>query len=128
MTIKINIGKPEIDLEIMGMNFVYDYSDESMERFEAERSAILEEMRDLNKKPDGEKTTKELKNIVRRGFNSYLGEGTFEKLYEKMPSSLQLAGVFKQVVEAVEAELDKRGIKQDDKNEKLQNYLANKNK
>ncbi len=105
MAIKIELKKPEIDVEIGDLQFKYDYSD----KFIKEESKKAEEVLKTLKSMDDQTDSDEINEHLKIGFDMYLGEGAFEKIYELAPSVLEMMRIFVELRNHLEAELTKRG-------------------
>ncbi|WP_054704759.1 hypothetical protein [Bacillus sp. JCM 19041] len=107
MTIKIELQKPEIDVEIGGLQFKYDYSDKSLEDASREAQDVLKQVKALN----DDSKVEEIKQQLKRGFDLYLGDGAFDQIFKLNPSSFELASVFVTLHNKLEDELESRGEK-----------------
>lgn len=86
----INIRKPHIDIEFKDdegnvvLAFKFDKSDDAQQRILDVQNEV---MASLSKAElDEEYTIKKLNKDIERAFDSLLGEGSFNKLYELSPS------------------------------------------
>ena len=128
MAIKIQTQKPSIPVEIGNLKFEFDVSDESVKQFREKGLVILREFENLEvDENDEEKSLDNAKDVVKRGYEFILGEGSFEKVYELSPSILILMKYYEQIVTGIREELKKMGLNPDVQ-EKARKYLANKKK
>lgn len=128
MTIKIDIQKPEIDISIGGIKFIYDYSDDTLSKLQEKRVQIVEELRNVNLEDEDDiGAIDKLKDLLNKAFDMYLGDGAFDKVYAINQSSLVLAEVFAEIHESIERELEKRGARIS-ASAKAEKYLRNKKK
>lgn len=105
MAIKIQTQKPEIPIEIGDLKFAFDISDESVENFHKNAQEVIGELSKL--KDDDVKAARE---VIRKGYDFILGEGSFEKVYEISPSVVICMQYLFQIAEGIEQELKQRGF------------------
>ncbi|WP_439444117.1 hypothetical protein ACSMFR_05635 [Listeria aquatica] len=137
MAIKIE-QSAGIPVTIAGLEFEFDLSDDHIKslvnldnivnrkvseldfsEFEDEIDEITEEKLD-----DGLKKTAV---ILKLSFDEILGKGSFEKIYKKVPSTVQLSIILAKLNSALEQELEELGEKAGKKqSEKAQSYLKAK--
>lgn len=124
MAIKIQTQQTFIPIELGELEFKFDLTDESISNFRKEAVKVQKELEKLS---DDEDAHEQAKNILNRGFDLMLGEGSFEQIYNLTPSVLVLIDYFAAVITGISDEIDKRGhtVSQRDKVEK---YLKNKKK
>lgn len=113
MAIKIEEKKPEIPVEIGPLRFSFLVTDESILKMrkqgvEIERE-LLEVERKLKQSEDDEEGLKQAKDVLRRGFELFLGEGAFDKIYEMTPSVMVLMNYFAQLSEGIFKEAEAMG-------------------
>ncbi|WP_167630131.1 hypothetical protein [Listeria valentina] len=137
MAIKIE-QSAGIPVTIAGLEFEFDLSDEHIKslvdldnivnkkisefdfsEFEDELDGITEEILD--------ESLKKTAIILKLSFDELLGKGTFEKIYKKVPSTVQLTLILAKLNSALEQELEELGEKAGKKqSEKAQSYLKAK--
>lgn len=110
MAIKIEEKKPEIPVEIGPLKFAFVLTDESVLRFRKKGEEIQRELEKVELlEEDDEKALEKLKDALHRGFDFFLGDGAFEKIYELTPSVLYLKDYFLQLVDGLYDEIEAQG-------------------
>lgn len=127
MAIKIQTKDSYIPIFLGDSEIRFDITDDSLTKIKKGASKVQEELESIKGPEDDEKAIKEMKSILKRGFDFLYGEGTFEKVYEITPSVMVCLEYFQQMTEATFKELEKRGVSPSQK-EKAKQYLAKKNK
>lgn len=96
-TIKIEQKQSFIPVIIGDLEFVFHFSDENIEKFETEVQAFALQLTAIETSNDS-KSVPMAREILKKGMDSMLGEGSFDKVYEQVPSSIVIAGYFAQIV------------------------------
>lgn len=110
MAIKIEEKKPEIPVEIGPLKFAFVVTDESVLKFRKNGAKIQRELEKVELvEDDDEKALEQTRDILRRGFDLFLGAGAFEKIYELTPSIPFLLEYFAQLSEGLHAEIEALG-------------------
>lgn len=110
MAIKIEEKKPEIPVEIGPLKFTFVVTDESVLKFRKNGAKIQRELEKVEQiEGDDEKALEQLRDILRRGFDLFLGTGAFEKIYKLTPSIPFLLDYFVQLGEGIHKELQELG-------------------
>lgn len=125
MAVKIQTEKPVIPIEIGKLKFEFDISDESIKSFREEALKAEKEFHSISVNEEDEKALEQARNVLKRAYDLFFGEGAFEKIYELSPSVMICMNYFVQIVEGIESELNKRGLSQSAQ-EKAKKYLAKK--
>lgn len=110
MAIKIQEKKPEIPVEIGPLKFSFVVTDESVLKFRKKGAEVQQELEKVEQiEEDDEKVLEQTKDILRRGFDLFLGDGAFEKVYKLTPSIPFLMDYFVQLGEGLHEELQALG-------------------
>lgn len=127
MAIRIEEQKPEIPVEIGELKFSFKVTDEAVLGFRKNGLAIADELKNLQIKPDEEDETalEKVKEVLRKGFDTILGEGAFEKIYGMTPSVFLLMRYFEQLATGLADELKNMGALEV-LNQRAENYLQKK--
>lgn len=119
---KININtKVEVPVEIGDLKFSLPLDDESIKKYVNGKELLLDGI-EVSNEDDVEQLKKAFKSIV----DFFLGEGSFDVIYEKYPSVFICGEIIDQLVVMVAEEISKRGSSFG-KTSKLDKYLK-KNK
>jgi len=127
MAIRIEEKKAEIPVEIGELKFSFKVTDDAVLDFRKNSLAVMEELKGLQIKPDEEDETimEKVKEILRKGFDTILGEGAFEKIYDMTPSVFLLMRYFEQLAAGLAEELKNMGALEV-LNQRAENYLRKK--
>src|SRR5690554_4275921 len=89
MAIRIEEKKTEIPVEIGELKFAFKVTDNAVLDFRKNGLAVVDELKNLQIKPDEEDETalEKVKEVLRKGFDTILGEGAFRS--EEHTSELQ---------------------------------------
>ena len=123
--IKIQIETAAIPVEIGKLKFEFDTSDESILDFRKTAFTFKDELENVDVTEGDE--YEGAKDILRRGFDLMLGEGSFKKIYEQTPSVILVAKYFVQLTESITEQLNKMGLSETQQ-QKAQKYIKAKNK
>lgn len=108
--IKIEEKKPEIPVEIGPLKFAFVVTDESVLKFRKNGEEIQRELEKLELvEENDEKALEQLRDVLRRGFDSFLGDGAFEKIYELTPAVIVLMNYYVQLVDGLHKEIEAMG-------------------
>jgi len=124
-TIKIQLETAAIPVEIGKLKFEFDTSDESILSFRETAFAFKDELENIEV-AEGDEFEKS-KDILRRGFDLTLGEGSFEKIYKQTPSILSVTKYFVALTEGITEQLSKMGLSETQQ-QKAQKYVKAKQK
>jgi len=126
LAIKIQTQQTGIPIEIGALTFNFDTTDESIFSFQQKYEKVMEEMKalDMDKKDDA--NLDDVKEVLRRGYSLFLGEGAFEKVYEQTPSVFACLQYYKQIGQGIEEELS--AMTKVTQQEKTDKYLNTKQK
>lgn len=127
MTIKIQTQLTYIPVYLGDLELRFDVSDDSVINFRQEALNIKKEMDEIEVSSNQDEALEQAKNALKRGFDTFFGEGTFEKVYDISPSVVIVMDYFSQITQALEAEIRKMGYNPSAE-EKARKYLANKKK
>lgn len=127
MAIRIEEKKAEIPVEIGDLKFSFKVTDEAVLDFRKNGLAMVDELKNLQIKPDEEDETalEKVKEVLRKGFDTILGEGAFEKIYGMTPSVFLLMRYFEQLATGLADELKNMGALEV-LNQRAENYLQKK--
>jgi len=127
MAIRIEEKKAEIPVEIGELKFSFKVTDDAVLDFRKNSLAVMEELKGFQIKPDEEDETimEKVKEILRKGFDTILGEGAFEKIYDMTPSVFLLMRYFEQLAAGLAEELKNMGALEV-LNQRAENYLQKK--
>lgn len=108
--IKIQERKPEIPVEIGPLKFSFSVTDESVLNFRKNALPVLQELESMVlDENDEEKALEQAKEMLQKGFDVTLGDGSFEKIYELTPSVRYLADYFVQLWIGLDKEINNMG-------------------
>lgn len=127
MAIRIEEKKAEIPVEIGELKFSFKVTDDAVLNFRKNSLAVMEELKGLQIKPDEEDETimEKVKEVLQKGFDTILGEGAFEKIYDMTPSVFLLMRYFEQLAAGLAEELKNMGALEV-LNQRAENYLRKK--
>lgn len=125
MAIKIQTQKPEIPIEIGNLKFSFDVSDESVKAFREQGIKLQKELEQIEAGLNDDSALDATKDALRRGFDLFLGEGAFDKIYELSPSIMIVADYFVRLSEGIEREIQNMGYSRTQQH-KAQKYIQNK--
>lgn len=127
MAIRIQTEKPEIKVDFAGVPFVYSYRDDDVVAEDKIINEIASEISNI--KPEDEKDLEKTKEILRRAYDTVLGDGAFEKIYPIFESCHLLSIKFFELKKSLEEELEAKGIEilnSNSNTKKQERYLQNK--
>ena len=127
MAIRIEEKKAEIPVEIGELKFSFKVTDDAVLDFRKNSLAVMEDLKGLQIKPDEEDETimEKVKEVLQKGFDTILGEGAFEKIYDMTPSVFLLMRYFEQLAAGLAEELKNMGALEV-LNQRAENYLRKK--
>lgn len=126
MAIKIQTEKPVIPIELGDLTFEFNVSDESVKKFREDAAKVQKELLNIKADDDDdEKALETTKDVLRRGYDLILGEGSFEKVYDMSPSVVMTIKYLEQIVQGLAEELKAMGFNPSAQ-EKAKKYLASK--
>lgn len=127
MAIRIEEKKAEIPVEIGELKFSFKVTDDAVLDFRKNSLAVMEELKGLQIKPDEEDETimEKVKEVLQKGFDTILGEGAFEKIYDMTPSVFLLMRYFEQLATGLAEELKELGALEV-LNQRAENYIRKK--
>jgi len=109
MAIRIEEQKPEIPVEIGKLKFTFKVTDEAVLNFRKESLRLKEELEKIQAAEDDETNVEKVRELLRQGFDAFLGEGAFEKIYEMSPSVMVISRYFTQLVLGISDEIERMG-------------------
>lgn len=109
MAIRIEEQKPEIPVEIGELKFTFKVTDEAVLNFRKESLRLREELEKIQAAEDDEANIEKVRELLRQGFDAFLGEGAFEKIYERSPSIMIVSRYFTQLVLGISDEIERMG-------------------
>ena len=109
MAIRIEEQKPEIPVEIGKLKFTFKVTDEAVLNFRKESLRLKEELEKIQAAEDDETNVEKVRELLRQGFDAFLGEGAFEKIYEMSPSVMVVSRYFAQLVLGISDEIERMG-------------------
>lgn len=121
MVIKIQTRQTGIPVFIGDLQFNFDTSDTSIEALLGNHQKVVDEISNI-KEGDDEGAKKALK----KGFDLLLGDGSFKKVYNQTPSTIECTRQLFELLQGISQEFSSlNGMTQQ---EKVQKYLKAKNK
>ncbi|MED1602600.1 hypothetical protein [Alkalihalophilus marmarensis] len=127
MAIKIQTQAPEVPVLLGELEFSIPATDEYLKSFRLTQKEFLKELDQMDKKDSYEEDYEQSMRIVKKAYESLLGEGAFDKAYKQTPSIIILTKYFGQIAEGLEEEFKNMGLTQS-QNEKVNKYLKQKKK
>lgn len=109
MAIRIEEQKPEIPVEIGELKFTFKVTDEAVLNFRKESLRLKEELEKIQAAEEDETNVEKVRELLRQGFDAFLGEGAFEKIYEMSPSVMVVSRYFTQLVLGISDEIERMG-------------------
>lgn len=109
MAIRIEEQKPEIPVEIGELKFTFKVTDEAVLNFRKESLRLKEELEKIQEAEEDETNVEKVRELLRQGFDTFLGEGAFEKIYEMSPSVVVVSRYFAQLVLGISEEIERMG-------------------
>lgn len=109
MAIRIEEQKVEIPVEIGGLKFAFKVTDEAVLNFRKESLRLKEELEKIQAAEEDETNVEKVRELLRQGFDAFLGEGAFEKIYEMSPSVMVVSRYFAQLVLGISDEIERMG-------------------
>lgn len=108
MAIKLNLNTTVIPVEIGGLKFEINMTDEKEKVFQDKINDFLKQAQ-LMRESDSE-DEEALRGMVEAMFDDFLEQGAFEKLYALSPNTGILLGVFMDLVAALGEETRNRAL------------------
>ncbi len=109
MAIRIEEQKPEIPVELGELKFTFKVTDEAVLNFRKESLRLKEELEKIQEAEEDEMNVEKVRELLRQGFDAFLGEGAFEKIYEMSPSVMIVSRYFAQLVLGISEEIERMG-------------------
>lgn len=109
MAIRIEEQKPEIPVEIGELKFSFKVTDEAVLNFRKESLRLKEELEKIQAAEEDETNVEKVRELLRQGFDAFLGEGAFEKIYEMSPSVMVVSRYFTQLVLGISDAIERMG-------------------
>jgi len=109
MAIRIEEQKPEIPVEIGELKFTFKVTDEAVLNFRKESLRLKEELEKIQAAEEDETNVEKVRELLRQGFDAFLGEGAFEKIYEMSPSVMVVSRYFTQLVLGISDAIERMG-------------------
>lgn len=121
--VQVEEVKSALPIEILGMQFKIPVDDEAIERYERDHLALLQEIETVT---EGTQIGA-AREIMKKSYDFLLGDGAFEKIYKKCPSTLALVEPYLQIHNHFVEEIGKlnKGLSQ---SELAKQYVKNKKK
>lgn len=120
MAIKIQTKTTQIPIELGDLTLYFDMSDEGIEKLFKAGETFEKEIAKIEKDD-----VDSLKEMLKKTYDLFLGEGAFEKVYEIYPSIIVLTNYFWQIYEGLIDEIENRAGQT--KMQKVEKYLQHKN-
>lgn len=97
--INIDIERTGIPIKIAGIEFFFDASLEGVENYHIRYDEIIKSIEEM---PETENVLQDTKEALEKSFDAVLGQGSFAKLYKKVPDVIALRTVFFEVVKGID--------------------------
>lgn len=97
--INIDIERTGIPIKIAGIEFFFDASLEGVENYHIRYDEIIKSIEEM---PETENVLQDTKEALEKSFDAVLGQGSFVKLYKKVPDVIALRTVFFEVVKGID--------------------------
>lgn len=121
MAIKIQTRQTGIPVFIGDLQFNFDTSDESIKALLGNHQKVVDEISNIKEGDD-----EGVKKALKKGFDLLLGEGSFKKVYNQTPSTIECTRQLFELLQGISQEFSSlNGMTQQ---EKVQKYLKAKNK
>lgn len=128
MAIKIQTRQTGIPVEIGDKTFYFETSDENIKNLRKNYQQVIKELEAIEKDVEemsDEDTLEATKDVLRKGYELFLGKGSFDEIYAMSPSVTNMSYYFIQIAEGIQEELEK--MTTETQKEKIDRYLAKKN-
>jgi len=125
LVIKIQTEETFIPIEFGKLKFKFDTSDESIQSFYKSGEETMKEIESISAVEGEEIET--VKAILKKGYDTFLGDGAFEKIYKQTPSVINLSSYFIQLSQSITEEIENMGLTESQQT-KVDKYLQNKKK
>lgn len=124
--IKIQTQQDYIPIHLADEEFRFYISDDSLLRIKNEYKQVQEEFKSIDEGDSEEENIEQMKKVLKKGFDFFFGEGSFEKIYAISPSTMICMQYFNQMADAIITEMEKKT--KVTPHDKTRRYLNNKNK
>lgn len=114
--INIDVKRTGIPIKIEGIEFFFDSSLEGVEKYHIRYDEIIKSIEDM---PETENPLDDMKKTLKQSFDAVLGEGTFKKLYVKVPDVIALKTVFFEIVKGIDEHVEEMLEKYQDESKDL---------
>lgn len=121
MAIRIQTEKPVIPIEIGDVHLEFEITDENIKRFYDTQDQMQKELQKIQG-DDFESA----KKVLQKSLDYFLGDGSFDKIYEVSPSIIVITKYFWAIVEGLEGEIINKA--EATSKQKAQKYIRNKKK
>lgn len=118
--IRIQTESTVIPIEFNGLHFEFHTDDTSIDQFRKGITSLQDEIKAIE--PDEGEELEVSKATLKRGYDYILGDGAFDKIYEKTPSVISLTNAFFHLGEAISNRLKSLGINESQA-DKAKKYL-----
>lgn len=122
MTIRIQTEELYIPVEFGSITLKFPIDDDSLVKLEESWKEVTENIKDKSDTVDIE----EQKALIRQAYDFLFEEGTFDKVYELVPSTMMLLDYFVEISVGIRDELEERNAKRTSKHEEISKYLKKK--
>lgn len=114
--INIDVKRTGIPIKVEGIEFFFDSSLEGVEKYNIRYDEIIQSIEDM---PETENPLEDMKKTLKQSFDAVLGEGTFKKLYTKVPDVIALKTVFFEIVKGIDEHVEEMLEKYQDESKDL---------
>ena len=112
----IKVKRTGFPITIAGIEFFFDSSVEGVEKYARDYQEAVDYLNNLEEVGD---SIEERKNILRKAYDTILGEGSFDLLYDKIPDVIAWNDTFFVMLDGIEQEVSKVVKEQNKKTENI---------
>lgn len=123
MVIKIETKKVGIPVQIGELEYVVGTSDKDLEMYEKNQKKVIKAFEEVSEAT----TFDELKEVLEKGFDTLLGAGAFEEIFDQTPSTVECSKYLLALYEGVFEEFEALG-QANTQSAKAEKYLKKKKK
>ena len=112
----IKVKRTGFPITIAGVEFFFDSSVEGVEKYAKDYQEAVDHLNSLEEIGD---SVEDRKNILRKAYDTILGEGSFNMLYDKIPDVIAWNDTFFVLIDGIEKEVSKVVKEQTEKTENI---------
>lgn len=106
--IKINVEKTAIPIEIGDLMFEFDITDKAIDKFRENALSVEQDLMSLDADQYDNKDLGQVKEVLRKGYDTLLGVGAFDQVYKLSPSVSVMMNYFIQITDGIQQQMSER--------------------